>query len=160
MILDFESILASIVPSISPDNFTDKVDVLDIDEDREIKVLYCEDSELVQKVALKAFKKAGIENVKVFSSGKQGLDYLLAHKNDHIDVIISDIEMPEMDGLTFCKNLKTHPELSSIPVLFFSSTINDQMKEKCKSMGGVGSYAKPEIHKLIASIGTICKASK
>ena len=62
--------------------------------------------------------------------------------------LITDIEMPRMDGLTLCRNLKQDNRLRQIPVVIFSSLINDQMIEKCKTVGADHYVAKPEINKL------------
>ena len=157
LILDFEAILGNLIPSTSPENFQDDIVELEVSSRKALSIVYCEDSEIVQKVALKAFKKAGIENIKIFTSGKEGLDYLLANKGEPVDVIISDIEMPIMDGLSFCKKVKENASLSSIPVLFFSSTINEQMKKKCASVGGAAAFSKPQINELVASLDEVLK---
>jgi len=71
-------------------------------------------------------------------------------------VILSDIEMPRMDGLTLCRKIKTELGMKHIPVIMFSSLINEQMIAKCKSVGADGYVTKPEMNKLIAMIDNLC----
>ncbi len=66
-----------------------------------------------------------------------------------INLIVSDIEMPKMDGLTLCRKVKDELGYSDVPVLLFSSLINPPMEVKCDSVGADGYAAKPEITKLI-----------
>jgi two-component system chemotaxis response regulator CheV len=63
--------------------------------------------------------------------------------------VISDIEMPKMDGLTLCRKIKQDLGYSDIPVLLFSSLINPPMEVKCDSVGADGYASKPEIAKLV-----------
>ena len=63
--------------------------------------------------------------------------------------IISDIEMPKMDGHRLTKLVKSDPVLRDIPVVLFSSLINAQMIEKGKSVGADAQFSKPQIKELI-----------
>ena len=78
-----------------------------------------------------------------------------AELSDQIDIIITDIEMPQMDGLTLCKKCKRELNLLT-PVVLFSSLINDQMARKCESVGADNYVSKPEIEKLIAILDRHC----
>ena len=71
-------------------------------------------------------------------------------------VIVSDIEMPKMDGLTFCKKIKGDTGLKKIPFIIFSSLINEQMVLKCKSVGAGSYVTKPETNKLVSILDEIC----
>ena len=155
LVLDFEALLGNIIPSVSPVNYQDGIKPLEVAQENDITIVYCEDSEIVQKVVIEGFRQAGIEDVRIFHSGKDGLEYLRSCKPGEIDLLVTDIEMPLMDGLTLCKQLKSDPRWSYLPVVFFSSTINDQMRRKCESVGGAASYSKPEINVLVAELGEI-----
>ncbi|MCB0320666.1 MAG: chemotaxis protein CheV [Bdellovibrionales bacterium] len=155
MILDFEAILGTLVPASSIESYSDPEEGYQINP--ELKIVYCEDSEIVRKVAMKAFKSAGFRDVKSFSTGLQGLQYLMDAGPQSVDIIVTDIEMPEMDGHAFCKKLKEDARFEHIPVLFFSSTISDEMKKKCERVGGTESFSKPEIDRLILSFDKYAK---
>jgi two-component system chemotaxis response regulator CheV len=60
--------------------------------------------------------------------------------------------MPRMDGLTLCKALRTEFNLKNTPIIMFSSLIDEQMKDKCRSVGATDQITKPEIHNLINMI--------
>jgi two-component system chemotaxis response regulator CheV len=80
---------------------------------------------------------------------------------DHINVIISDIEMPQMDGLHLIKNIKTNDSLRNIPCIVFSSLISSEMSIKCKSVGADAQISKPEIAGLVDLVDSfVLKASK
>ena len=59
--------------------------------------------------------------------------------------IISDIEMPNLDGLTLCRVIKEDPVLREIPVAIFSSLISESLARKCESVGADAQFAKPDL---------------
>ena len=146
-ILDVEAIIANILPNsgISKDigklDFTSQIGLGDK------TILYCEDSPTVQRVLVKCLNELGIKKILAFPSGQEGIAFMKAN-NENVDLIISDIEMPQMDGLTFCKEVRSISAAQKIPFLFFSSTITQEMKDKCKLVGGTASFSKPEIQEL------------
>ena len=75
---------------------------------------------------------------------------------DEVALIVSDIEMPRMDGLTLCRRIKQDELSSNVPVVLFSSLINDQMARKCRSVGADDFVAKPELAKLIRILDRTC----
>lgn len=144
-ILDVEAVLAQLIPSsgISRDEKTLRIEEKPSNKTK--KIVYCEDSSIVQKVLLKALNELGFSNIHAFSSGAEGLNYLKDVNPGDIDLIISDIEMPKMDGLTLCKEVRTQDHLKKVPFVFFSSTVTDEMRRKCEQVGGNGAFSKPEI---------------
>ncbi len=74
--------------------------------------------------------------------------------------MISDIEMPQIDGLTLCRKMKDDSKLKQITVIIFSSLINDQMVNKCKSVGADNYITKPEMDKLVCMLDEMCLNSK
>ncbi|RME57528.1 MAG: response regulator, partial [Candidatus Dadabacteria bacterium] len=110
-----------------------------------------EDSATVRQFTIEALKKGGFVNLQVFTNGKEGYEFV-KNNPESVDIIISDIEMPEMDGLTFCKKVKESKELKKIPFLFFSSLVNDMMRKKCDSVGGEAAYSKPEVDQLVKDL--------
>ncbi len=65
-------------------------------------------------------------------------------------VMVSDIEMPQMDGLTLCRKMKGDSKLKQITVIMFSSLINKQIISKCESVGADSYITKPEMDKLVS----------
>ena len=106
----------------------------------------------MQRVLVTSLQKAGYQSVKLFSTGADALAYLSSDPPPAVDVIISDIEMPKMDGLTFCKRLRDNPNFESVPFFFFSSTVTDEMRQKCASVGGSNAFSKPEVVQLVTAV--------
>ncbi|MDD2943437.1 MAG: chemotaxis protein [bacterium] len=157
LILDMEQMMARVDPSMNVEYYVDAISQhVGIDRDR-VRILYAEDSAIVQKVTMKILRDAGFTDIRLMTTGRKALDYLLANP-ETVDVVISDIEMPEMDGLTFCRQVRQTPAIASIPFIFYSSLINDQMKKKCESVGGDASLAKPEIHLIVSTIEQLLSA--
>lgn len=158
-ILDFEKIVADIAPSTG-------IQLSDIDKlgarpvsDR--RILIAEDSLLLSSMICAALEKAGYEKIEKFDDGKEAWDYLSGMKRtlkegenvlDHTACIITDIEMPQMDGHRLTKLIKTDPVLKTIPVIIFSSLISPEMEIKGKSLGADEQLSKPEIGHLITVI--------
>ena len=65
--------------------------------------------------------------------------------SDFVQVVVSDIEMPCMDGLNLTSRIKNDPTLKRLPVLLFSSLITEKLKHKGISVGADGQISKPEV---------------
>lgn len=161
LILDLEAMMGRIDSTMGVEAFEAEVETpADSGGGRsDLKVLYCEDSPVVQKVLLKALRKGGFEKFEVFATGKAGLDWIKAHNPKDVDIIISDVEMPGMDGLTLCREVRSLEGWKDKPFIVFSSMVNEQMKSKCKSVGADAAFAKPEAHLIIDAIDSMLKRS-
>jgi len=147
--IDFEAIMTKLDPGQSVESHGSKVTTSKELDRSQVHVLYCEDSPTIRRIASAVLRNAGYTNVFIAETGKEGLEYLNSDAGKTVDIILSDIEMPEMDGLTFCKTVKSQPETGSIPVVFFSSLISDQMRTKCESVSADAWFSKPEIDKVV-----------
>ena len=101
--------------------------------------------------------KAGYTNLHVFPNGKEAWDFMCEKKEggtvlQDCHCIITDIEMPQMDGHRFCKLVKDDEKMRAIPVIIFSSLINDDIRRKGESVGADAQLTKPEIGKLVDAI--------
>ena len=115
------------------------------------------DSPLLSKLIVECLKKAGYTNLIVNMNGQEGWDKLVEfHKRgtvlNDVHLIITDIEMPLMDGHRLCKLVKENETLKNIPVIIFSSLINDEIRRKGESLGADAQLTKPEIGKLISVV--------
>ena len=147
-ILDVEEMLGNILPERGVETAYENLQPLVARESlADKRIVYCEDSPTVQKILIESLLKLGFRNIRSFATGKEGLEYIASHA-DGIDLIISDIEMPQLDGLTLCKEIRAIPQARQIPFVFFSSTVSDEMRAKCQSVGGIAAFAKPEIRAL------------
>ncbi|WP_350344141.1 chemotaxis protein [Proteinivorax tanatarense] len=152
LILDFEKILADMDQNLS----VQKTSITSGLEGR--KLVVAEDSSFLLEVVNDSFVKAGAK-VEKFSNGKDALTYLESVNIGEIYCVITDIEMPVMDGLTLTKNIKENPNLRDIPVILFSSIVSDGLVHKGKSVGADAQITKPEIDKLVSLVTNITKKS-
>ena len=151
-ILDFEKIVAEIAPETT-------IQISEVEQmgDRPLcnsPLVIAEDSVLLQKMIDDSLERAGFMDVKNFNNGQEAWNYLSGMRNDEnlydkVNLIITDIEMPEMDGHRLTKLVKDDPRLKKIPVVIFSSLIDDQMRTKGEALGADEQLTKPEIGHLV-----------
>ncbi len=156
LVLDLEQILSALFPEQIIEDVREEVATQGTSRDN-LQILFAEDSMLVRKTMMKALNGAGFAHVTEFENGQLCLDYIKANRDTLIGgtmptLLISDIEMPMMDGLTLCNNVKNTLNFKAIHVIMFSSLINDQMIIKCQSVGADQYVTKPESNKLIGMI--------
>lgn len=153
-ILDFEKIVAEIAPETSIQ--LSEIDKLGPRSRNNSPIVLAEDSILLAKIIREALVKAGYENIEKFDNGQEAWDYLsniAEHAEDvskEVALIITDIEMPEMDGHRLTKLIKTNPRLKNTPVIIFSSLITPEMELKGKEVGADEQLTKPEIGHLVS----------
>jgi len=121
--------------------------------DAPLRVLLVDDSTSVRFLLKRNFESAGFA-VEVKQNGEDAWNHLLGLKADAsarqvpvpslIDAVVSDIEMPRMDGYTLTKNIKDDKELGKLPVVLFSSLISPNLLHKGKSVGADAQITKPE----------------
>ena len=79
---------------------------------------------------------------------------------DFVQGIISDIEMPNMDGLTLCRRLKEDPVLRSVPIAMFSSLISPSLARKCENVGADAQFAKPDLQAISDKMYDLIQSSR
>ncbi len=153
-ILDFEKIVADIAPETSIQ--MSEIDHMGMRNRNETPIILAEDSVLLAKIIKEALVKAGYTNIERFNNGQEAWNYLfqISKEEDNIKskagLIITDIEMPEMDGHRLTKLVKEDRRLKEIPVIIFSSLITPEMEIKGKEVGADEQLTKPEIGHLVA----------
>lgn len=155
VILDFEKIVADISPETSL-RISD-IDSLGIRERNNSPILIAEDSALLSKLIHDCLSKAGYTSVTVTKNGQEAYDLLCDYIKagtikDRVKCLITDIEMPQMDGHHLTKLVKENNDLKHIPVIIFSSLVNEEMKRKGASVGADSQLSKPEIGLLVQEI--------
>ena len=162
VILDFESIVSSISPETGL-RVTD-MDSLEARSRSNSRILIAEDSPLLSKLITDCLKKAGYQELIVTSNGQEAWDKICELKSagtllEKIQCIITDIEMPQMDGHRLTKLCKSDDTIKKIPLVIFSSLVNEEMKRKGEMLGADAQLTKPEIGMLVDAIdGLIEKA--
>lgn len=160
LILDLEQIVAEINPEAALKEEEDSPEILsDIQKNRgSLKVVIAEDSTFTRNILINSMKHSGFEVIAAFDNGQSAYDFIAemqkesVRKNlpvtDFFNILITDIEMPRMDGLTLCKQVKETLALRNIDVIVFSSLINNELIEKCRKVGADGYLSKPDLKKL------------
>lgn len=154
-VLDFEKIVAEIAPETSIQ--MSEIDRMGERSRNQRPIVLAEDSVLLSKIIKEALIKAGYVNIEKFDNGQEAWDYLseIAKTTEKEDIrekvalLITDIEMPEMDGHRLTKLVKTNDKLKQIPVIIFSSLISPEMQIKGKEVGVDEQLSKPEIGHLV-----------
>ena len=152
-ILDFEKIIADISPETSIT--LDRLDELGDRVESQKKILVSEDSKMLSNLIIGFLHKSGYKNTVKFNNGKEAWNYLTEAKesglpiSNYVSCIVSDIEMPLMDGHRLTKLIKTDDELKHIPVILFSSLISDELRIKGQEVGADEQITKPEIVELV-----------
>ncbi len=159
LILDLEHIIGEIFPE-SIINYDERAfaETPKIESRRAAKVFFAEDSGIIRQQVGKILRAVGYEQLTTFDNGQSALEAIEALKakaeeegkdiSEYLNLLLTDIEMPQMDGLALCRRIK-HDMGLKIPVIVFSSLINEQMARKCERVGAEAYTAKPETERLI-----------
>jgi len=114
-----------------------------------MRVLTVDDSRTILAMLRHTLSGAGFEVLQA-EDGKQGLDIL---RNEPVDVVITDINMPVMDGIQFIKEVRASGLYQSLPILILTTETSQDKRSEGKAAGGTGWIVKPfEPEKLISVI--------
>ncbi|MED3552383.1 chemotaxis protein [Cytobacillus praedii] len=159
LLLDFEKIVVEINPETGIN--VQQVKKLGKRERSNKRLVVAEDSPLLRKLLHDTLMEAGFQYIEFFENGQDALHYLeslvQSGKNitDEVQLLITDIEMPQMDGHHLTKRIKDNSLLSKIPVIIFSSLITDDLRHKGQMVGADAQVSKPEIAELVLLIDQI-----
>jgi len=164
-ILDFEKITFDISPETGIDLDTVKAYS---GEDREhIPVVVAEDSALLRKMLTEALHTAGYYNLIILNNGEEAWEHISRIKDagtsdilSKVSCLITDIEMPKMDGHRLTKLIKSDPVLRVIPIIIFSSLIDENMQKKGLEVGADAQLSKPEIANLVGYVDDMVRRSE
>ena len=158
IILDFEKIVTDINPETG-------LKITEIEElgyrDRyDVPILIAEDSVLLNKLIVESLRQAGYENLIHTENGQEAYDVICKCKaegtlKEKVQCIITDIEMPLMDGHRLTKLVKDDEETRDIPVIIFSSLVNEDMARKGQALGADAQLSKPEIGNLVRILDSL-----
>ena len=163
VILDFEKI----VTDISPETGLQVSDIEGLEgrSRSDEPIIVAEDSPLLSKLITDCLKKAGYTKLIINNNGQEAWDKLSEFRkegnlDEKVHMIITDIEMPLMDGHRLTKLVKEDEELKHIPVIIFSSLVNEEMRRKGEMLGADAQLTKPEIGKLVGAIDRLLDERK
>lgn len=152
VMLDFEMILDEITSQYFR---TDAVEnPLGVHREK-LKILLAEDSATVREAIGSTLYKSGYQHLEFFENGMKAWEWLnqrLAETSqvaDFADLLICDVEMPQMDGFHLTKQIKDHPQLKALPVLLYSSIITPENRQKGLAVGADAQVSKPELQEVV-----------
>jgi two-component system chemotaxis response regulator CheV len=162
-ILDFEKITYDIGPETGFN--MDEIKKHTSDSHPDTTILIAEDSALLRKLLLDALQSSGFHKIIMATNGREAWNILEGIKDEgedalSISCVITDIEMPQMDGHRLTKLIKSDPKLAKLPVIIFSSIIDDNMRLKGIEAGADAQLSKPEIGNLVDTLNEVLAASK
>ncbi len=153
LIPDFETVVADIlgVPCVgvtaeSPVNSASQENA---------RIMLVDDSSLVRSVLVKRLNQAGFTNLIACHDGQHAWEMIEAQRDEEAgpcDLILSDIEMPGMDGLHLTSKIKNDPHLNHIPVVLFSSLITPDNFKKCQAVGADAQISKRNGEEMIQTV--------
>lgn len=162
-ILDFEKIVTEIAPETGIQ--MSDIELLGERSRCDVPIVLAEDSILLSSMICDSLNKAGFTNIKRFNNGKEAWEFLQSVRDNEnllseASLIITDIEMPEMDGHRLTKLVKSDEKLKVLPLIIFSSLINQEMQLKGKQLGADEQLSKPEIKHLVEVIDRLLERTR
>lgn len=160
VILDFEKIVSDISPETGLK--VSDIEYLEGRSRNDEPIMIVEDSALLMCLITDSLEKAGYSNIQKYVNGREAWDKLNQYKaegtvSEKVHCIITDIEMPQMDGHRLLKLVREDSQLRDIPVIIFSSLLNDDMRRKGESLGANAQLSKPEIGNLVSELDKILR---
>ncbi len=117
-----------------------------------VQILTVDDSPSMRKLISVALTAQGF----AVAEAVDGADGLAKARTQRFDLVISDQNMPNMDGITFVSHLKQLPAYRSTPVLMLSSDSSDDLKARARAAGAIGWMIKPfDQAKLISAVARL-----
>ncbi len=156
LLLDLEAIVAEMRPEMAM-RMDDAV-LPDIDPNKKFRILHADDSSSIRRLVYDLLAQEGRFEVTQAENGQIAWDIMLQYAQaaedsgqpitNFVEGVITDIEMPTVDGFALCKKIKDHPILKEVPVAIFSSMVSDSIAKKCESVGADAQFSKPDLQDL------------
>ncbi len=156
-LLDLEAIVADLHPELAI-----RMNNIMLESHSNIKglcrILHADDSSSIRKLVFHELEKTGLFDLQQAGDGQDAWNRLCAYRDEAVEKglpitdflhgVITDIEMPNLDGLTLCKQIKEDPVLKALPVAIFSSMVNESLLIKAQNVGADVGFAKPDLQTL------------
>jgi two-component system, chemotaxis family, chemotaxis protein CheV len=153
--VDLEKAISDLDPTLALSVGIPVLDSVDIETFQPIRILHVDDSAVIRRAVKQRMEENHIFTVQSLESGDQAWAHMVALKQasrdhggaltDHVEAVLTDIEMPGMDGYHFCKRIKEDIDLKDLPVVLFSSLINEKLTHKGDAVGADGQFTKPDL---------------
>jgi two-component system chemotaxis response regulator CheV len=163
LLLDYEAIVQTISPQLAmtqkwtPENVGEMLEgIKGIDDLADYRIIVAEDSPLIRKQIKDSLEAGGFSNLVLCADGKEAYDYIM-EKDVHFDLLITDVEMPQLDGLALTRRIKENEATKDLPIIVFSSIMAEDIKAKAASVGAKYQITKPEISQLVEYVVKVIK---
>ncbi len=157
LILDLEKVVATLFGQKKVEDILFETPAVNVvDHRKDMKIVCADDSSIVRNMLRALLDLHNYKNTVIFNNGLDAYEFVMRTNGStdpatkKVDIVVTDIEMPQMDGLTVCKRLKS--QFSDIPVVVLSSLISEQTLRRCESVGADAAISKNEIEKLIPMV--------
>jgi two-component system, chemotaxis family, chemotaxis protein CheV len=153
LILDFERIIADLCESSAMIAVDDQL--LQESNASGRRILVADDSSFIRTSICNTLKNAGytVDEAVDGEEAWQIIENKLSTGLFDIDILITDIEMPKMDGLHLTSRIRKDGRLANLPIYIFSSLASEDNKKKWQSIGANGILTKPDLPRLVQIIG-------
>ncbi len=151
LVADFETLVGSILgvqTAAMPDNLKNGGTI----ERKNVRVILADDSTVIRSSLKTILNRAGYDDLTICNDGYEAWSKISERRDDPYDIILTDIEMPRMDGLHLCKKIKEDSALREIPVILFSSLISKDNLNKGAQVHADAQVSKPDSQEMIDSI--------
>ncbi|MCG6302459.1 chemotaxis protein [Vibrio vulnificus] len=165
MILDFEKIIADINPELSMEKYDVKTDrSVDLNQRMVTKrnaktIMVVDDSAFIRSLIQETLTSAGY-NIIACKDGGEAHDKLMnlievareenLPLSELIDAVVTDVEMPRMDGMHLVKRLRDSEAYKTLPIVMFSSLMSEDNRAKALALGANDTITKPEIGRMVS----------
>ncbi len=105
-------------------------------------VLLVDDSSTMRKIISRSLRQAGLDFGEIYEAG-DGLEALAMLEKESVDIVLSDINMPNMNGIEFLREKSNRPGMKDIPVFMISTETGEDIIGEAKSLGAIGALKKP-----------------
>ena len=135
---------------------------------RATPIIYAEDSRMISQMIYDSLTEAGFSNVRGFSDGHEAWEYLSSLTAEggtpedirrQVGCMVTDVEMPRIDGLTLTRRIRQHNQLRELPIIIFSSLVSKDNEKKGNQVGATAQVAKPKYDQLIEQVTSIVEAA-
>ncbi len=169
-ILDMEQLIAAMNPKLDMNLLSAELerDTPPVEDAARFHILMVDDSQAIRTIIGRALEKTGYQVAKA-CSGREAWEILEGYRDasqksgtpltSYVDVVISDIEMPEMDGHALTRKIKGDPLFKQLPVVLFSSLMTENMKEKSVKAGADYQISKPDLPNLTQLVRSIISSA-
>jgi two-component system, chemotaxis family, chemotaxis protein CheV len=154
-LIDLEKAISDLDPQLAVSEAPSLIESTGEEVYEPIRIFHVDDSTVIRRTVKQRLEESQRFAVTSFENADQAWQQMVRMRDkgretgaaltDYVEVILTDIEMPGMDGYHFCKRIKDDADLKSLPVILFSSLINEKLLHKGETVGADGQFTKPDL---------------